>query len=371
MPYAAGHGTRTVSEWKLVSGQRGHAGPPDGGNGRANGSVYRGEAYAALDLGTSNCRLLIARPCGSAFRVVDAFSRTVRLGEGVERCGELTPRAMERALTAVGICAEKIRRRGVTRFRAIATQACREARNGRSFAGRVRAETGIPIEIITPREEARLAAVGCLPLVDRDCDIALVFDIGGGSTELIWVDVAATRGPRRPEILAWTSLPCGVMTLAERYGNSRIPKEAYPRMVSDVGARLAGFSRLNGLDGRMNGARVHMLGTSGTVTTLAGMSLGLEKYDRSRVDGIWLDDGEVRTLCARLAAMDFDERAAAPCIGPDRANLVLAGCAILEAIQKQFPSPRLRVADRGLREGILIDLMRGPGRRRAARARMA
>jgi exopolyphosphatase / guanosine-5'-triphosphate,3'-diphosphate pyrophosphatase len=351
-----------------VSGQTGHAGPrASGGNGRANGSGRRGEAYAALDLGTNNCRLLIARPYKSAFRVLDAFSRTVRLGEGVERCGVLTPHAMDRALTAISICAEKIRRRGVTRFRAIATQACREARNGRSFAGRVQSETGIPIEIITPQEEARLAAVGCMPLLDRDCDLALVFDIGGGSTELIWLDVSGTRGARRPEILAWTSLPCGVMTLAERYGNGRIPKEAYPRMVADVSAGLAPFRDAEGLGGRLNGARLHTLGPSGTVTTLAGVSLGLEKYDRSRVDGAWLEGEEVRALCARLSAMDFEERASAPCIGPDRANLVLAGCAILEAIHSQWPSPRLRVADRGLREGILIDLMRGGGTNRHAR----
>ncbi|MFP3943990.1 MAG: Ppx/GppA phosphatase family protein [Alphaproteobacteria bacterium] len=344
-----------------MSGQRGYGPRPRGGNGRANGSGRGGGAYAALDLGTNNCRLLIARPHKSAFRVLDAFSRTVRLGEGVERCGALTPHAMDRALTAIGICAGKIRRRGVTRFRAVATQACREARNGRSFAGRVRAETGIPIEIVTPEEEARLAAMSCMPLVDRGCDMVLVFDIGGGSTELIWLDAAAACEPRRPAILAWSSLPCGVMTLAERYGGSRIPKEAYPRMVADVTAGLARFRNFESLNGRLNGARVHTLGTSGTVTTLAGVSLGLEKYDRSRVDGTWLEGEEVTALCARLSAMEFEERAAAPCIGPDRANLVLAGCAILEAIHSQWPSPRLRVADRGLREGILIDLMRGGG----------
>ncbi len=232
----------------------------------------------------------------------------------------------------------------------------------------MRSETGIPIEIITPEEEARLAAMSCMPLVDRDCDMALVFDIGGGSTELIWLDLVAAQAHRRPEILAWTSLPCGVMTLAERYGNTRpIPREAYPRMVADVTAGLTQFRSHEPLNGRLNGARVHTLGTSGTVTTLAGVSLGLEKYDRSRVDGIWLDGETVRELCARLAAMEFNERAAAPCIGPDRANLVLAGCAILEAIHSHWPCPRLRVADRGLREGILIDLMRG-GRSRVRAA---
>lgn len=345
-----------------MSGQRRYAGPrQSGGNGRANVIGGRGRAFAALDLGTNNCRLLIARPYKSGFRVLDAFSRTVRLGEDVERGGVLTPVAMDRTMAAVGICADKIRRRGVTKFRAIATQACREARNGRSFVRRVEAETGIPIEIISPQEEARLAAVGCMPLVDRRCDLALVFDIGGGSTELIWLDVAAARGPRRPHILAWASLPCGVMNLAERFGAPRIPRDAYPHMVAEVTRRLAEFRDLEGLNGRLDGARVHTLGTSGTVTTLAGVSLGLEKYDRSRVDGVWLEGEEVLGLCARLGAMEYEERAAAPCIGPDRANLVLAGCAILEAIHGQWPCPRLRVADRGLREGMLIDLMTGGG----------
>ncbi|HMM15570.1 MAG TPA: Ppx/GppA phosphatase family protein [Parvibaculum sp.] len=340
-----------------------------------------GPVYGALDLGTNNCRLLIARRSRDGFRVVDAFSRIVRLGEGLSSAGRLGDEAMDRAVEALRVCADKMARRGVTRSRLIATQACRIAGNGADFIERVKRETGLSLEIVSTEDEARLAVAGCAPLLDRACTSALVFDIGGGSTELIWVNMGtggrngAGVGRHRPRIEDWTSLPCGVVTLAERHGGIDVPGPIYDLMVDEVSARIAPFmERLNALreDGVDPLGGFHLLGTSGTVTTIAGVHLGLPRYDRNRVDGVWITPGDVHRVTRNLLTMKYEDRAAHPCVGRERADLVLAGCAIFEAISRAWPAERLRVADRGLREGILLSLMDADaarGRRRRRRSR--
>lgn len=325
--------------------------------------------YAALDLGTNNCRLLIARRAPDGFKVVDAYSRIVRLGEGLVGTGALGDAAMARAIDALRICAEKMKRRGVTRARTIATAACRTAANGADFIARVKKETGLSLEIVSTEDEARLAVAGCAPLLDSECASALVFDIGGGSTELIWVHLEKDdAGKCRPLIGDWVSLPCGVVTLAERHGGVDVPGEVYQRMVAEVAERLDPFlARLK--QGETRDGNFHLLGTSGTVTTIAGVHLGLERYDRMRVDGIWISPVDVRRVTRSLLEMDYARRAAHPCVGQERADLVLAGCAIFEAISDAWPADRLRVADRGLREGILMSLMEADAARRRRRRR--
>lgn len=330
--------------------------------------------YAALDLGTNNCRLLIARRSGDSFRVLDAYSRIVRLGEGLALTGELSQAAMERAIEALRICAGKLQRRGPVRMRTIATAACRTARNGEAFIARVKAETGLVLEIVSTQEEARLALAGCAPLLDRSCSAALVFDIGGGSTELIWVGMgegASTRR-KRPQVVDWISLPLGVVTLAERHGGEHVPEHVYESMVAEVTAELAPFvERRQQLTSDMPDG-FHLLGTSGTVTTIAGVHLGLARYDRTRVDGIWITPDDVQKVTRALLALNLAGRAANPCVGDERADLVLAGCAIFDAIARAWPAERLRVADRGLREGILLSMMQADtlrGRRRRRRRR--
>ncbi|MGK2740090.1 Ppx/GppA phosphatase family protein [Tepidicaulis sp. LMO-SS28] len=327
--------------------------------------------YGALDLGTNNCRLLIARRGRNGFRVIDAFSRIVRLGEGLAHTGELSQDAMDRALEALKICADKMKRRGVTRARTIATEACRKAANGAAFIERVERETGLILDVVTPEDEARLAVSGCAPLIDPKSGSALVFDIGGGSTELIWVR-RSTRG--RAVIEDWTSLPCGVVTLAEHFGGVDVTDGIYNSMVGHVTEHLDEFrGRERPSEQTENG--FHLLGTSGTVTTIAGVQMGLKRYDRNKVDGAWVDPRSVGGVTRGLLAMNFEERAAHACVGRERADLVLAGCAILEAILNAWPADRLRVADRGLREGILFSLMsedmpkRKRKRRRRRRAR--
>lgn len=338
------------------------------------------DVYAALDLGTNNCRLLVARPQPDGFRVIDAFSRIVRLGEGMGESGKLSEAAMNRTLEALKVCAKKMRRRGVTRARAVATEACRRASNCGAFLARVERETGIRLEIISNNEEASLAIFGCAPLLDRTVPNALVFDIGGGSTEVTWFDVAGVGRGRgeltkilreAPEraLLGWHSAPLGVVTLAERYGGRTVTPEIYDDMVADVTAELGGFEARHGLGALIERGELQMLGTSGTVTTLAGIHSKLPRYDRSVVDGSYLDFPTVRDISRRIAAMSYEERAASPCIGRDRADLVVAGCAILEALCALWPVGRLRVADRGLREGILFTLMHDRPRRRGPRRR--
>ncbi len=315
-----------------------------------------GDTYAALDLGTNNCRLLVARGAGRGFRVIDAFSRIVRLGEGLAATGVLSEAAMARTIEALKVCAGKVARRRVTQARYVATEACRRAANCAEFVGRVHADTGIAIEIISTHEEARLVVAGCAALLDRRVPYACVFDIGGGSTELVWLSLP--HDPRgMPRVEGFISLPHGVVTLSDRYGGREVTAEIYAAMVAEMRSALLPFEERYGIAARIDRGEVQMLGSSGTVTTLAGINLQLPRYNRAIVDGSVLTFDCVHTLSQRLAEMSYAARAAHPCIGGERADLVLAGCAILEAICRLWPVGRLRVADRGIREGILLSLL--------------
>jgi exopolyphosphatase / guanosine-5'-triphosphate,3'-diphosphate pyrophosphatase len=313
--------------------------------------------YGAIDLGTNNCRLLVARPTDGGFTVIDAFSRIVRLGEGLSRTGELSDDAMDRAVQALGVCSDKLRRRNVSLSRSVATEACRRAKNGRQFADRVRDETGIVLDIIAPAEEARLAVLGCHKLLEPGDGPALIFDIGGGSTELVLVD----QEEGTPRIRAWWSAPWGVVSLTESEGKEALEGvdrlKAYMRMRERARRAFANFTTM--LPEKREGIR--LLGTSGTVTTLASVHLALPSYDRRAVDGLHVPTEAMQNISGMIANMDYEERSALPCIGSERADLVVAGCAILEAIMEIWPAKNLGIADRGIREGILRSLMARDG----------
>jgi exopolyphosphatase / guanosine-5'-triphosphate,3'-diphosphate pyrophosphatase len=347
--------------------------PPDVEALRPPEAAPRGDAtvrvYAALDLGTNNCRLLVAEPAPDGFRVIESFSRIVRLGEGLGATGRLSPRAMGRAVQALRVCAVRLRRYPGVRLRSVATEACRRAANGRAFVERVFRETGLVLEIIDTEEEARLALAGCAALLDAPAPHALVFDIGGGSTELVWrrrrsngaggasgAGGAIGADTDDFEILSH-SAPIGVVSMAERHGADRIAPATYARMVDDARRLFEPFEAAMGIGGEIAEGRVQMLGTSGTVTTLASVHLGLRRYSRHRVDGYHLDFDAIRALGDDIVRLGYRERAAMPCIGPQRADLVVGGIAILDAICGLWPVGRLRVADRGLREGILNGLI--------------
>ncbi|MFV0645211.1 MAG: Ppx/GppA phosphatase family protein [Sphingomonadaceae bacterium] len=324
---------------------------------RANGAARQfQQTYAALDLGTNNCRLLIARPVEGGFTVIDAFSRVVRLGEGLAHSGRLSDRAMDRTVAALKICAEKLRRRHVRLARSVATEACRRASNGADFIARVKQETGIMLDIISAEEEARLAVLGCHILLEQGTGPAIIFDIGGGSTELVLIE----PGGPVPRILDWQSVPWGVVSLTDTVGHGGNGDQAHRsrqyaemrRMVADSFATFA-----QRISPHRDMADIRLLGTSGTVTTLASLHLGLPQYDRRAVDGLIVPAPAMRDVAQRLSSLTMEERSALPCIGNDRADLVVAGCAILESILDIWPAERLGIADRGIREGILRALM--------------
>lgn len=324
----------------------------------------RTPVLGAIDVGTNACRLLIAVPeKRDAFggkngalvpRVIDSYTANVRLGESLESTGHITDAALDRTIAALKICAARLRRRGVTHVKAIATEACRRAANAQDLVKRAEAEAGISLTIVSPEEEAHLAAAGCLQLIGRDFDGALIFDIGGGSTELILV---RRDKPSKYDIVAWSSVPVGVVKLAERYGGRELAARSYGAMLTELNRLFAATKPQLGAE-LFHPERYHLLGTSGTLTTLAGIKLGLRRYERNRIDGQWLKRDEITTITKTISTRDFAGRAAIPCVGTDRADLILPGCAILDAIMENWPCDTLRVADRGLREGLLIALLR-------------
>ena len=348
---------------------------------RAGGTARRRAPLAALDLGTNNCRLLVVEPEGDGFRVIDAFSRAVRLGEGVELSNALSDTAQLRALKALRICASKIRQHGVDDARIIATEACRRATNGRAFVRRVAREVGLAMDIITPEDEARLAVAGCAPLIDGQAEQLLVFDIGGGSTELIWIDLSTMPPHLRPALVRalapppahlagnptsraaaahitdWISVPVGVSTLTERYRGIESDAERLAAMSADFERQLGTFAPYAARDRTALTGKLQIIGVSGTATTFGAFHLGLRSYDRARVDGLWLGASETDAVAARLVSLGRQGRARHPGIGPTRSELVLSGAAIMMTILRTWPVARLRIADRGLREGLLYGLM--------------
>lgn len=368
MPETGDAPTRDRSPHRGPRGRRGGAGASGGSSAQGRDAPL----YGALDLGTNNCRLLIARPARDGFQVVDSFSRIVRLGEGLSRTGRLDDAAMDRAYDALMLCAERVGRKGVSpdRLMAVATQACRQADNGAAFIERVRAGTGLKLRIIDPIEEAKLAVEGCQNLFDPEAEAVLVVDVGGGSTELSWL----LRKGTGYDLQGWMSAPIGVVTLAERHPE---PVDAdagahvawYEAMVADMGRGIAEAPVGRDLRELFVAGRAHMVGTSGAITSLAGIHLNLRRYQRNLVDGLWMSRADCEAAAERLKTLGPRGRAAEACIGPDRADLVLAGAAIMEAVQRAWPSERVRVADRGLREGLLLQRMREDKRPRRRRRR--
>lgn len=318
----------------------------------------KGPLYGALDLGTNNCRLLIAHPHGNGFRVVSSYSKVVRLGEGLAETGRLSEPAIDRTIEVLKICAETLERFNIKKIRNVSTEACRKASNCREFLARIKSATGLEIEAISVEEEARLALAGCQPLLIRNCAYALVFDIGGGSTEIIWAERLDDGAYQIVDVL---SLPIGVVNLAEQYGYDKVTPDCYREMKNFVFAHLPSFCLHNGIGACVNQGKVQMLGTSGTVTTLCAVHLNLPRYSRSRIDGFEINFDALSNATYMLSTLNYADRAALPCIGEERADLVVPGCAILEAICETWPVGRLRIADRGLREGMLLEMMTDDG----------
>ena len=314
-----------------------------------------GKNYAAIDLGTNNCRLLIAKPCGKTYQVIDSFSRIVRLGEGLSDGYQMDEKAIERTIEALQICSKKISARGVIKTRAVATEACRQASNTEQFYKKALQETGIELETLSPEQEAQLTLDGCSQLLDKSSAPAIVFDIGGGSTEIMWVK---KTNDEDTVMLGMLSLPIGVVSLSEQYANCAIEMDLYEEIIDQVDQRLAPFDQEYGISHYLSLNKIQMLGTSGTVTTLGGIYLKLPRYNRSKVDGLDMCVDTISAISAELVKMSHAERATNGCIGEKRAGLVVMGCAILEAICRRWPIEKIRTADRGIREGLLKEIVR-------------
>ena len=312
-----------------------------------------GENYAAIDLGTNNCRLLIARSNGKSFKVIDSFSRIVRLGEGLSENTRLNDQAIRRAIEALKVCADKMGTKDIVKSRSIATEACRQASNSNQFCRRVLRETGIRLEIISSQQEAELTLNGCSQLLDNKISKAIVFDIGGGSTEIMWVSCHQNK----KKVQALLSIPYGVVNLLDEYAKKTDKYDIYQNIIAKIDRKLAPFDQEQGISDYLSSNKVQMLGTSGTVTTLGGIYLNLPRYDRKKVDGLVMSVNTIRAISRSLFEMSFKERSKNGCIGKDRAELVLIGCAILEAITRRWPTISIRAADRGIREGLLKSLI--------------
>ncbi|WP_295314230.1 Ppx/GppA phosphatase family protein [Roseobacter sp.] len=337
-----------------------------------------GELYAALDLGTNSCRMLIAQPKGSGFHVVDSFSKSVQLGAGLEKSGRLSHGSMSRTIQALRICQQKLRRNNVDRMRLVATEACRRARNSDDFLRRVMKETGLHLDIIEPQEEARLAVVSCAPLVSRNTENLLVVDIGGGSTELVWIDLSDVPRSDRPQsimrlhqgfeydaagapaarVVDWISVPLGVATLRDQFNDVDDDAARFALMSWFFEENLSDFTPYH--DTRPH-EKFQIVGTSGTVTTVAASHLGLKRYDRTRVDGLHMTTDQIDRVIRSYLALGPAGRRADPRIGQDRHALIMSGAAILQALMRCWPTDRLSVADRGLREGLLYAQMSADG----------
>ncbi|MEZ5797092.1 MAG: Ppx/GppA phosphatase family protein [Paracoccaceae bacterium] len=335
------------------------------------------DLYAALDLGTNSCRMLIAEPKGSQFLVVDSFSKTVQLGAGLEASGRLSRASMGRTIQALRICQKKLQKHGVGRMRLVATEACRRARNARDFIRQVRRETGLALEIIAPEEEARLAVISCAPLVSPRTEQLLVVDIGGGSTELVWIDLSdvppedrarsimglhigfnvAGEGPTA-RVVDWISVPLGVATLKDQFGDVEDDAARFALMSWFFEENLSTFSPYHAQAPR-DGFQI--IGTSGTVTTVAASFLGLRRYDRAKVDGLQMTSLQIDAVIRDYLALGPEGRRSDPRIGRDRHTLIMSGAAILQALMRIWPTDRLSVADRGLREGLLYAQMNADG----------
>jgi exopolyphosphatase / guanosine-5'-triphosphate,3'-diphosphate pyrophosphatase len=330
--------------------------------------------YAALDLGTNSCRMLIAQPMGSQFIVVDSFSKTVQMGAGLEASGRLSRASMGRTIQALRVCQKKIEKHGVKRMRLVATEACRRAKNARDFIRQVRRETGLALEIIQPEEEARLAVISCAPLVSPRTEQLLVVDIGGGSTELVWIDLSGVDPADRPRsimrlhagfdgvggarVVDWISVPLGVATLKDQFADVEDDAARFALMSWFFEENLASFSPYNAQNPK---AGFQIIGTSGTVTTVAASYLGLKRYDRTKVDGLEMTSDQIDFVIRDYLTLGPEGRRTDPRIGRDRHALIMSGAAILQALMRIWPTDRLSVADRGLREGLLYAQMSADG----------
>lgn len=301
----------------------------------------------SIDAGTNTFRLLIAELEGpDRFLPLHVSRDIIRLGRGFRARGMISEEAARRALSTLQGYAATLREYGAQEVRAVATSVCREASNGPAFLDRVRAETGIPLEAIVAAEEARLALKGALTVVSADGGPLLLVDIGGGSTEFV---LARRDRPADP-----ISLPLGVVHLTEEFLRHDPPAPAemaalQAHLDRALAAGLAAYRPLLGQPG------LTLVGTAGTITTLAAMELGLEVYDPARVNHLRLSRAALSRLLGALTPLPARERLRIRPLEPGREDVIVAGALILAQVMEWFQVPEVVVSDGGLLEGLILD----------------
>jgi exopolyphosphatase/guanosine-5'-triphosphate,3'-diphosphate pyrophosphatase len=306
---------------------------------------------ATIDLGTNSVRLLVADTAADSWRVVEEAQRVTRLGEGQAATGALGLVPMARTAATVADYVRRAEALGATRVRVTGTSAVREAANRAEFVARIESVTGLALEVLSGEDEARLTLLGVRSGLPDLGGRFVLFDIGGGSTEFV---VADGDGLERA-----LSLRLGVVGLAERHlDGGRLVPARWAALRAEVAAALE--PAVPGALGLVNAAR--LVGTAGTVTTLAALDLGLAAYDAGRVQGHVLRRGAIERLLARLGGLTLAARAALPCLEPGRADVLIPGIAICLAAMERLGFDALTVSDRSLREGILCEILGARGR---------
>jgi exopolyphosphatase/guanosine-5'-triphosphate,3'-diphosphate pyrophosphatase len=316
-------------------------------------------------------------------KVIDSFAKIISLGEGIKQTGVLSEEAIERTIVALRACKKKLDSHRIYKMRAVATEACRQASNTKSLIERVNSEIGVDLEVISPQEEARLVLKGCSGVISDEKNYGILMDIGGGSTEVVWLKI--NKGMTRPTIsvIDSISLPFGVVTISDTYTHSKNNQEIYTVLRKNILSTIDTFMKKNNIRTNFSKGDVQVITSSGTTTTLGSLTLGLSTYDRSSVDGKDFSSKKIVEVGEELLSRYLSSTPTTVKLGKEknfitnkffdhvldksseefkifaynRMGLLAAGVVIINSILESIGDCLVRIADRGVREGILYDLM--------------
>lgn len=307
--------------------------------------------FAAIDLGSRNCRTIVGcQSKAGAFEYIETYSKSVSLADGVAASKKLSRKSMDRTIEALAFCSKVLSRYAGLTYLAVATDAMRRAENASVFIKRVKRELGLIISIITPQEEAYYAALGCIEVLSLETEIFVVFDIGGGSSEIA---LCRQKSDKDIELIDSLSIPYGVINLLE--SKDHLTFSGYSNLVQKISDLSRDFLNqyATTLDFVNN---FQCIGTSGTTTTVAALNMNLRFYDREKINDSILQFSEILKTVHYVQSLSEDERKLHPYISQSNEDLVLGGLTILEGIVRGLPASTITVTDRGVRDGVVYAL---------------